>query len=107
MQSNSLDFSYFIKLALQTEISWTELEAILEDLTPTLDKSKELNKVFLNELKSIHSQKESLNSETKKDELTNETVDEEYEEFDSETTEIEPDIEIEGKAESTEFEITG
>ena len=90
INSKNFDFSFFINLALQAEISWDELENILEDLTPTLDKSKELNKVFLTELRSIHSQKKSLDFETKLDELTKESEDEEYEEFDSETLENEP-----------------
>ena len=90
INSKNLDFSFFINLAIQAEISWNELENILEDLTPTLDKSKELNKVFLKELKSIHSQKKSFIFETKTDELAKESEDEEYEEFDNETVENEP-----------------
>ena len=90
INSKNLDFSFFINLAIQAEISWNELENILEDLTPTLDKSKELNKVFLKELKIIQSQKKSLDFDTKTNELAKQSEDEEYEEFDSETVENEP-----------------
>ena len=64
-----VNFSYFIKLAIQSEISWIDLENILEDLTPTLDKSKQLNKVFLNEFKALQSQKSEaiFNTENKSD----------------------------------------
>ena len=52
-----VNFSYFIKLAMQSEISWIDLENIFEDLTPTLEKSKQLNKVFLKEFQALQSQK--------------------------------------------------
>ena len=63
MKSENVDFSYFIKLALQSEISWNELEDILDNLTSTFEKSKQLNKVFLNELKSLQTSKLSVDSE--------------------------------------------
>ena len=58
INSNNLNFSLFINLALQTEISWNELEIILEDLTPTLEKSKELKHKVLSTSFSILMQKQ-------------------------------------------------
>ena len=63
IKSENVDFSYFIKLALHAEISWNELEDILDNLTSTFEKSKQLNKVFLNELKSLQTSKLSVDSE--------------------------------------------
>ena len=57
MLSGNVNFSYLINAALQAEITWDVLEDLLDDLTPTLEKSKQLNKVFLNELKTLQSQK--------------------------------------------------
>ena len=42
-----LDHKYFITLALQNEISWSALKFVIEGLTPTLEKSKEVNKFLL------------------------------------------------------------
>ena len=74
--SGNINFSYLINAALQAEITWDALEDLLEDLTPTLDKSKQLNKVFLNELKSLHSQKDEIDLQFKveKDDLFDEEV---------------------------------
>ena len=61
-----VNFSYFIQLAMQSEISWIDLENIFEDLTPTLEKSKQLNKVFLKEFQALQSLKNETicNNET-------------------------------------------
>ena len=45
-----LDHKYFISLALKNEIAWSALKFIIEGLTPTLEKSKEVNKFLLKEL---------------------------------------------------------
>ena len=57
IKSQNVNFSHFINMALNSEISWIELGNILEDLTPTFEKSKKLNKVFLKEFEALHSQK--------------------------------------------------
>ena len=64
IKSENVDFSYFINLAFQSELSWNELEDILDNLTSTFEKSKQLNKVLLNELKSSQTLKVLLNTET-------------------------------------------
>ena len=51
-QSEKVNFRYFIKLAIQKEITWNALEDLLNDLTPTLIKSKHLNKALLKELQN-------------------------------------------------------
>ena len=57
IKSQNVNFSHFINMALNSEISWIELGNILEDLTPTFEKSKKLNKVFLKEFEALQSQK--------------------------------------------------
>ena len=42
-------------MALKNEISWKMLDAILEELTPTLDKSKQVIKALLKELRALNS----------------------------------------------------
>ena len=59
-----IDFRYFISLALCKEMSWNALGNLLEDLTQTLSKSKELNKILLEELQASEESK-------KKDEMPN------------------------------------
>ena len=51
-QSEKVNFKYFIKLAIQKEITWNALEGLFDDLTPTLIKSKQLNKALLEELQN-------------------------------------------------------
>ena len=57
LMSGNVNFSYLINSALQAEITWDALEDLLNDLTPTFEKSKQLNKAFLNEFKILQSQK--------------------------------------------------
>jgi len=47
-----VDFKYFVKLALFKKLPWETLNNLLEGLTHTLAKSKELNQVLLDELKA-------------------------------------------------------
>ena len=55
-----LDHKYFISLALKNEIAWSALKFIIEGLTPTLEKSKEVNNYLLEELEKIHVKFQSL-----------------------------------------------
>ena len=52
LNSDKLSFNYFINLALSNKVPWKTLDVILDDLTPTLDKSKQLNKALLKELQN-------------------------------------------------------
>ena len=45
-----VDFQYFIQSAVNQEISWQALKIFLTDLTPSLDKSKEVIKILVEEL---------------------------------------------------------
>ena len=45
-----VDFQYFIESAVKQEISWQALVIFLTDLTPSLDKSKEVIKILVEEL---------------------------------------------------------
>ena len=57
IKAQYVNFSYFINLAISAKITWTELGNILDDLTPSLEKSKQLNKVLLKEFEVLNSQK--------------------------------------------------
>ena len=48
------NFKYFIDFALNDQISWNVLEIVLDDHSKTLSKSRELNKILLQQLKSFH-----------------------------------------------------
>ena len=50
-----VDFKYFVKLALFKKLPWETLNNLLEGLTQTLAKSKELNQVLIHELKTSES----------------------------------------------------
>ena len=43
-----------IIMALKSEISWKMLDFILEELTPTNDKSKQVIKILLKEMQVLH-----------------------------------------------------
>ena len=58
-----LDHKYFISLALQDKMAWDTLPFIIEGLTSTLEKSKEVNKFLLQELEKTHSKFQSLKKE--------------------------------------------
>ena len=45
-----LDFEYFIQSAIQKEISWKSLAYFLTDLSTTMDKSKQVIRVLVQEL---------------------------------------------------------
>ena len=57
LKAQNVNFSYFINLAISAKITWTELGNILEDLTPSFEKSKQLNKLLLKEFEVLHLQK--------------------------------------------------
>ena len=66
IKAQNVNFSYFINLAMSAKITWTELGNILDDLTPSIEKSKQLNKVFLREFEFLHLQKsETIISENR------------------------------------------
>ena len=46
----TVDFQYFIMLAIQKELSWKMLEFFLTDLTTTLAQSKEVIRLLVKEL---------------------------------------------------------
>ena len=45
-----VNFKYFIQSAIQKELSWKSLAFFLTDLTTTLDKSKEVIRILVEEL---------------------------------------------------------
>ena len=55
-----LDHKFFISLALKNEIAWSALKLIIEGLTSTLEKSKEVNRFLLEELEKFHVKFQSL-----------------------------------------------
>ena len=44
-----------IVMALNNEISWKMLDLLLEELTPTMEKSKQVIKILLKELQALSS----------------------------------------------------
>ena len=54
------DYKYFITLALQNKIAWSALPFIIEGLTPTLEKSKDVNNFLLQELEKSHAKIQNL-----------------------------------------------
>ena len=45
-----VDFKYFIKSATEKKLPWSTLACFLTDLAPTLEKSKEIIKILVQEL---------------------------------------------------------
>ena len=58
-----LNHKYFISLAVKNEIAWSALKFIIEGLTPTLEKSKEVNNYLLVELEKFNVRFQSLELE--------------------------------------------
>ena len=71
------DFKYFINFALRDQISWEILGKFMDDFTSTLSKSKQLNKVLLEQLQEFHNQlKNNEVTENVKTDFDIETVNE-------------------------------
>ena len=60
----------FINMALKGEISWINLTLLMDDLTPTLKKSKKVNKILLKELETLQSKFKEKQSNSKDAQLT-------------------------------------
>ena len=46
---------FLISMALNGDVSWRNLTLLMDDLTPTLEKSKKVNEILLKELETLHS----------------------------------------------------
>lgn len=56
MQNSSASkIKLLVNMALKGEISWINLTSLMDDLTPTLKKSKKVNKILLKELETLQS----------------------------------------------------
>ena len=80
-----VDFKFYISLIRENKIPWNAFVKLLEDLTPTYDKLKELNSVLLEELKS------SLDFESNHDELDYDNFKEDIEDY-----QAKQDVKVEG-----------
>ena len=60
-----VDYSYFIKMALEKKITWNMLAFFLNDLTPTLEKSKQVIEILLKELQMLQSKLEEIEIDDK------------------------------------------
>ena len=49
-QSVRVDFQYFIQSAIEKKLSWESLAHFLTDLAPTLEKSRQVIKILVQEL---------------------------------------------------------
>ena len=52
---SNFDLSSLVKLALDQKVSWSTLKPFLHELTSTLEASKQLNVILLEELQVLHS----------------------------------------------------
>ena len=52
---SALKVRFLISMALNGDISWANLIPLMDDLTPTLEKSKKVNEILLKELETLHS----------------------------------------------------
>ena len=59
-KSGNVDYKYFINLALKKNISWNLVAMFFDESTSTLEKSKELNKILVEELRNLQSQLDEL-----------------------------------------------
>ena len=56
MSGSDQNIKCFIGMTLNNEITWETLASFLNDLSSTLEKSKQINQILLGELKSLNSQ---------------------------------------------------
>ena len=64
--NGEIDFKYFIFLAFKKEISWDNLAIILDGLATTFQRSKQLNKILLEELKMSEEREETKSRSNEK-----------------------------------------
>ena len=55
VENSEEGFKYLLTLALNQKVSWTMLKGFLHELVSSLEASKKLNAVLLDELQSLHS----------------------------------------------------
>ena len=60
----SLDFKYFINLALMNKLPWDSLVFVLKDLTTTLEKSNEVIEVLVQELQKLQIDLQNSSNQT-------------------------------------------
>ena len=68
----TINFHYFIQLAIRKEIPWKSLAFMLTDLTTSLDKSKQVIRVLVQELEKLASKVENETNDVAKILETNE-----------------------------------
>ena len=59
----NLNLKYFIQSAMQKKMPWKTLTFFLNDLTPTLEKSREVVEILVKELEKLALKLEKLNAE--------------------------------------------
>ena len=79
---NLFDFKHLINCTLDGKIAWKTLKFLLNDLTPTLPKAKELLKIILQEFETFHRKSKDNKSikEPKQNEDESESEDEAFDE---------------------------
>ena len=55
INGSNVDLKSLVNLALDQKVSWSNLKPFLHDLTSTLETSKQLNVISLEELQILHS----------------------------------------------------
>ena len=86
-QSEKVNFEYFIRLAIQKEITWNALEDLFDDLTPTLIKSKQLNKALLKELQNQSLAQDEFEPKLLEQENISSEIDEEFDKINEKSDE--------------------
>ena len=86
-----------IIMALKNEISWKMLDSFMEELTPTLDKSKQVIKILVKELQALQSSFQKMKTECNCQKMIEsaDTAKDSEQECNTEVEIIEPECQLE------------
>ena len=86
-----------ILMSLKNEISWKMLDLFLEELTPTLDKSKQVIKILVKELQALQSSLQKMKAECDCHKMigTADTTKDSEQEYNTQMEIIEPECQLE------------
>ena len=62
--NQEVDLKYFINLVFTKKVTWKGLRILLDALTTTLAKSKELNEILLDELEAIETKQHKITKDS-------------------------------------------
>ena len=73
-KGNKTDFSHFINMALQDRMPWKNLGVLLNYFAPTLDETREIISILLNELEALYFESQKNKEALKKYQEESETL---------------------------------